>query len=163
MKPWLLAQRVVDPDLGILILASTQICQPDGEFELIAQWIERTEPDCAIASFDCSGCMSSTAKGLADGFDPPSVCRIRIEHKSTIQRGERGRLIPHHGQEVRRHPESIGVIGPKLDRQLCVADAVFVLWPGWEDPALSSLYGAAPSHQSRRSRVGGIKLQCHFG
>src|SRR6266404_998428 len=98
MESWLLAQRVVDPDLGILVLASTQICQRDCEFIDVAQWIERTEPDCAIASFDSNHRVSSAAKGLAQSFGAPRVCRICIERKSTIQRGERGRLIPHNGQ-----------------------------------------------------------------
>src|SRR3954454_24127063 len=97
MKSWLLAQRVVDPHLGIVILASTQICQRDGEFIDVAQWIERTEPDCAITSFDSNHRMSRAAKRLAKCFRPPSVCRIWIECKSTIQRGECCHLIPHNG------------------------------------------------------------------
>jgi hypothetical protein len=98
MESWLLAQRVVDPDLGILVLAGTQVCQRDREFVEVAQWIERTKPDCAIASFDSNHRMSSAAKGLAQSFGAPGVCRIFIEHKSTIQRGQRGRLIAHNGQ-----------------------------------------------------------------
>src|SRR3954464_10494608 len=99
MESWLLPQRVVNPDVGILILASTQICQRDREFVYVAQWIERTEPDCAIASFDCNRRMSSAAKWLAQGFGPPSVCRIRIERNRAIQRGERRGLLPHNGEE----------------------------------------------------------------
>jgi len=61
MKSGLLAQRVVDPDFGIVILASTQICQRDGKFINVTQWIERAEPDCAITSFDSNHHMSSAA------------------------------------------------------------------------------------------------------
>src|ERR1700687_1225668 len=137
MKSRLLAQRIIDPAHGFLILTRAEIRQCACEFVDVAERVQRTQPDRTIAGFDRDRRTSVAPKGLDKGLGPPGVGRIGIKHEGAIQRRERYREIEsRYRYPIRSHPERIGVIGPKLDRYPAKEDTLRVLWPRWENPTL---------------------------
>src|ERR1700692_1387311 len=95
MKSRLLAQRIIDPAHGFLILTRAEIRQCACEFVDVAERVQRTQPDRTIAGFDRDRRTSVAPKGLDQGLGPPQAwaelglsTRARSSAESAIVRSK---------------------------------------------------------------------------